>query len=217
MLLLRPPGVYPAQGDTALLVESLAREGPLRGARCLDLGTGSGAVALAAARLGARVTAVDVSWLALATAWANARLRLRRIRLRRGDLTGPVRDTLFDLVVSNPPYVPAAQAERPRRGVARAWDAGPDGRLLLDRICCEVPDLLAPGGVLLLVQSSLADVRATVRTLERVGLQAEVVARRRQDFGPVMSARAEWFESRGLIAPGVREEELAVVRGARPA
>ncbi|MFI6848939.1 methyltransferase [Kitasatospora sp. NBC_00085] len=217
MLLLRPPGVYPAQGDTALLAESLAREGPLRGVRCLDLGTGSGAIALAAASRGARVTAVDVSWLALATAGANAWLHRCRIRLRHGDLTGPVRGRRFDLVLSNPPYVPAERPGSRRRGVARAWDAGPDGRLLLDRICREAPGLLARGGVLLVVQSSLADVRATVRALERAGLRAEVVARRRQRFGPVMTARAVWFESRGLIDPGVREEELAVIRGARPA
>ena len=213
--MMRPPGVYPAQGDTALLVEALAAERVRAGVRCLDLGTGSGAVALAAARRGADVTAVDVSWPALVTAWANGLLRRCRIRVRHGDLTRPVRRQRFDLVVSNPPYVPAERARAPRRGPARAWDAGPDGRLLLDRICREVPPLLRPGGVLLVVQSSLADVRATVRAMEAAGLRAEVVARRRQRFGPVMTARAGWFERRGLIGAGVREEELAVVRGVR--
>ncbi|MED7953935.1 HemK2/MTQ2 family protein methyltransferase [Streptomyces sp. BE303] len=217
MLLLRPPGVYPAQGDTALLAESLTREGPLRGARCLDLGTGTGALALAAADRGARVTAVDVSWLALATAGVNAWLHRHRIRLCHGDLTGPVRGRRFDLVLSNPPYVPAERAGSPRRGIARAWDAGPDGRLLLDRICREAPGLLTRDGVLLLVQSSLADVPETLRALGRSGLSAEVVARRRQVFGPVMTGRAAWFESRGLIDPGDREEELVVIRGAWPA
>lgn len=99
---MRPPGVYPVQGDTALLVESLTAEQIHAGVRCLDLGTGSGAVALAAARLGAEVTAVDVSWLALATAWSNGLLRRQRLHLRHGDLTRPVRLQVFDLVVSNP-------------------------------------------------------------------------------------------------------------------
>ncbi|GAA2781106.1 methyltransferase [Kitasatospora paracochleata] len=215
MMLLRPPGVYHAQGDTGLLVEALRRERVPAGARCLDLGTGSGAVALAAADLGAEVTAVDVSRLALATAWLNARLHRRTLHLRRGDLTAPVAGARFDLIVSNPPYVPAEAPVAPRRGPARAWDAGPNGRCLLDRIGRQAPRLLAPHGVLLIVQSSLADPAATVAALRRAGLRTSVAARRAQEFGPVMSGRAAWFEQQGLIPPGVREEELVVVRGVR--
>ncbi|MGW2374698.1 methyltransferase [Kitasatospora sp. NPDC001683] len=179
------------------------------------MGTGTGAVAVVAAQAGARVTAVDVSWLALATAWANAQLNRCRIRPRHGDLGTPVAGRWFDLVVSNPPYVPAPSRDAPPRGTARSWAAGWDGRLLLDRICVQAPRLLRPGGVLLPVQSSLADIDRTTAALRRSGLAASVVARRRQAFGPVMSARAEWFEQRGLIPPGRRDEELAVVRAVR--
>ncbi|WP_030236155.1 HemK2/MTQ2 family protein methyltransferase [Streptomyces sp. NRRL S-350] len=219
MLLIRPPGVYPPQGDTRLLASCVRRERLDASGRVLDLCTGTGAVALEAARTGARVTAVDLSARAVATAWLNARLHHRRIRLRRGDLLTPVADGRFDLITANPPYVPvdpatpAAQAAG--RGAALAWDAGPDGRLVLDRICRTAPGLLADGGVLLLVQSSLADVPATLRLLRAAGLRTSVAARRRQSFGPVMTARAALFERRGLIRPGEREEELVVVRGVR--
>ncbi|MFF3071754.1 HemK2/MTQ2 family protein methyltransferase [Kitasatospora sp. NPDC057904] len=216
MLLLQPPGVYPAQGDTSLLIEALRDEQPPPGSTLLDLGTGSGAVALAGAELGAAVTAVDLSRLALATAWANARLRHLRVTLRRGDLTSPVTRRRFDFIVSNPPYVPSARSRLPRRGIARAWDAGPTGRLLLDRICSQAPRLLTAGGVLLVVQSSLADPAATVAALHRTGLRAGVTATRTQPFGPVMSERTHWFEDRGLIARGQHEETLVVVRGVRP-
>lgn len=216
MLLLRPPGVYPAQGDTALLIEALRRERPQPGSRLLDLGTGSGAVALAGAELGATVTAVDLSRLALATAWANARLRHLRLTVRHGDLTSPVARRRFEFIVSNPPYVPSARDRPPRHGSARAWDAGPTGRLLLDRICRQAPLLLTAGGVLLMVQSSLADQAATVHALRKSGLRAGVVAAMTQPFGPVMSQRADWFEERGLIAVGERAETLVVVRGVRP-
>ncbi|MFE7561616.1 HemK2/MTQ2 family protein methyltransferase [Kitasatospora sp. NPDC057500] len=220
MLLIRPPGVYRPQGDTDLLVSCLHRERLDGASRVLDLGTGTGVVALAAARSGARVTAVDLSARAVLAAWVNTRLHRTRVELCRGDLTGPVRGRRFDLVVANPPYVPvepAEAAEAPGRptGAALAWDAGPDGRLVLDRICREVPRLLTARGVLLLVQSSLAGVPQTLAALRRAGLGASVVARRRQAFGPVMTERAGLFERLGLIAVGVREEELVVVRGVR--
>jgi release factor glutamine methyltransferase len=215
MFMLRAPGVYAAQADTFLLASALRQEGPAPGSRVLDVGTGSGLLAVVAAQLGASVTAVDLSRRALGTAWANAALRGKRIDLRAGDLLEPVRGRRFDLVVSNPPYVPSPHARPPRRGMGRAWDAGPAGRALLDRLTCDVPDVLAPGGAVLLVHSALCagGAAATCAALERRGLRARVVARARQPFGPVMRARARWFERQGLIAAGQRVEELVVVRG----
>jgi release factor glutamine methyltransferase len=215
MYMVRAPGVYAAQGDTFLLLSALRREGVGTGTRVLDIGTGSGALAVAAARLGACVTAVDVSRRALGTAWVNAALRGRRIDLRHGSLLEPVRGRRFDLVVSNPPYVPSPTDRLPRHGAARAWDAGPHGRELLDRLCRDVPDVLGPGGVVLLVQSALCGVATTCVALERGGLRSSVITRARQPFGPVMRERAAWFEDQGLIGPGEREEELVVVRGER--
>ncbi|MFJ8622217.1 HemK2/MTQ2 family protein methyltransferase [Kitasatospora sp. NPDC093550] len=216
MLLLRPPGVYPPQGDTRLLASCVRRERLDASGEVLDLCTGTGAVALVAARTGARVTAVDLSARAVLTAWLNTRLHLRRIRLRRGDLLAPVAGRRFDLITANPPYVPVGPgAGAAGRGAALAWDAGRDGRLVLDRICRSAPGLLTTGGVLLLVQSSLADVPATLALLRAAGLRTAVAARRRQAFGPVMTARAALFERLGLIRPGEREEELVVVRGVR--
>lgn len=218
MLLIRPPGVYPPQGDTDLLASCVERERLGASSRVLDVCTGTGAVALAAARSGAHVTAVDVSARAVAAARLNARLHPGRIRLLRGDLFEPVAGRRFDLITANPPYVPAFPADgpgRPGRGPALAWDAGPDGRLVLERICREAPALLDAGGVLLVVQSCLADVPATLAALRAQGLRTSVAARRRQAFGPVMTARAALFERLGLIRPGEREEELVVVRGVR--
>jgi release factor glutamine methyltransferase len=211
VFLLRPPGVYVPQTDTDLLAEAIRREAAVAGARVLDIGTGTGALAVAAARAGAaQVTAVDISPRAVLAARANALLRGLRIDVRRGDLTGPVRGRRFDLVLSNPPYVPAPWL--PRRGRAVAWDAGHDGRAVLDRVCREVPPLLAPGGALLLVHSALCGSDRTLRLLERAGLRGTVVTRRRLPFGTVLRARAAWLEARGLIRPGERVEELVVIR-----
>jgi release factor glutamine methyltransferase len=214
VLLLRAPAVYRAQGDTWLLTDALAAERVALGARVLDVCTGSGAVALAAARLGASdVTAIDISRRAVVSTWLNTRCRRLAVRVLRGDLLGPVAGERFDLVLANPPYVPAASDDLPSRGAARCWDAGTDGRAVLDRLCTAVPTVLAPGGVLLMVFSALCGVDLTVSRLEEAGLEASVVARRVEPFGPVMTARADMLEARGLVAPGQRYEELAVIRG----
>ena len=213
MRLLTPPGVFRPISDTWLLARALERERLEPGARVLDLCSGSGALAVHAALRGPReVTAVDVSRRAALTIRANAALNGVRVRVRRGDLLGAVAGERFDAIVSNPPYVPAPADELPARGLARAWDAGRDGRALLDRICAQAAAHLRPGGRLLVVQSSLLGLEATERLLAEAGLEVDVVRRRRGPLGPLMAGRREHLEAHGLLAPGQREEEVLVIR-----
>jgi release factor glutamine methyltransferase len=93
-----------------------------------------------------------------------------------------------------------------------AWDAGYDGRLVLDPLCTSANELLARGGTLLLVQSEFAGPRETLAELASTGLDAEVVAWEWIPFGPVLSSRAQWLEETGRLEPGRREEELLVIR-----
>jgi release factor glutamine methyltransferase len=208
--LFRPPGVYRPQGDTWLLAEALRTVRV--GARVLDVGTGTGALALAAARTGAgQVVAVDICAHAVFAARVNARLRRLPVQVLRGDLLDTVRGEVFDMIVANPPYV-FADGLPSARGRSYVWHGGPGGRRTLDRICATAPALLAPGGTLLLVQSALCGIDPTVDRLRAAGLYVSVGARRRQPFGPVMTARAGDLEDRGVICPKQRYEELVVIR-----
>lgn len=209
---LVPPGVYTPQEDTDLLAEALSEEPLPPGADVLDVGTGSGALALHAARRGLRVTAVDVSRRAVWAARINARLSGLRVRILRGNLFEPVRGRTFDVILANPPYVPVPDADPAPRGAARAWDAGHDGRLILDRICREAPACLRPGGVLLVVHSALSGPERTVTLLRAAGLKASMTRRRRIAFGPVLRERQGWLREQGLLSATEDREELVVVR-----
>ncbi len=217
MRLFTLPGVFEPISDSWLLAAHLRRERLPRGAAVLDLCTGSGALAVTAARHGpegANVTAVDVSRRALLTARLNARLNGTRVRTVRSDLFDGLGEERFDLIVSNPPYVPGPAASAPR-GAARAWEGGDDGRLLLDRVCTEAHSRLRPGGALLIVHSSVCGEQATLDLLGRHGLRAAVVERQEGPLGPLLSARAAQLEATGLLAPGERQEQVLIIKARR--
>ncbi|NHE66895.1 methyltransferase [Rhodococcus sp. D-46] len=216
MMILRLPGVYPPQHDTSLLADALLFERLTARSRVLDLCTGTGALAVAASAAGAgHVVAVDISRRACANARLNGILNGTSIDSRRGDLTGAVHGELFDLVISNPPYVPALADDLPTAGIERAWDAGKDGRALIDRIAATVHEVLVPGGTLLLLQSVLCGVDKTEAILEEHGMAVEISARKYVPFGPVMRERRTMLEARGLITTGQEIEQLVIIRATK--
>ena len=217
MRLVTLPGVFTPISDSRFLAEQLREQTLPPRASELDLCTGSGILAVTAAMRGARtVKAVDVSRRALWTTRLNARLNGVRVSTHRGDLFDPIGDQRFDVIVSNPPYVPSEGDDLPTRGLQRAWEAGRDGRLVLDRIIEQAPDHLRPGGCVLLVSSSILGTDLTLGGLADGGLEAEVVARRRGPLGPLMTRRVQALEQDGLLKPGERHEDVVIIRGRMP-
>jgi len=200
-----------------MLAGALRDELPAAGADVLDLCTGSGLLAVTAARQGARATAVDVSRRALLSARLNAAANGVRVRTRRGWLFEAVPGEQFDAIVSNPPYLPAATDALPGGGPERAWEGGRDGRALLDPICRQAPSYLRPGGSVLVVHSSVCGVEETLGTLAAAGLDVDVVQRARGPLGSRLRERASHLWASGMLAPGGLEEDIVVVRGALPA
>jgi len=130
---------------------------PKRVHRILDLGTGSGCIAVACARAftRARVDAVDVSADALAVARINIRRhRLsRRVQALQSDQFSGLDGASYDIIVSNPPYVPRQQLARLpaeyRHEPRLALEAGADGLQFARSILREAPAHLNPGGILI--------------------------------------------------------------------
>ncbi len=217
MWLLRPPGVYRPQADTWLLAQAVRGAAIPSAARVLDLCTGTGVLAVAAARAGAgHVTAVDISLRAALAARFNTMIRGLPVQVVHGNVLNFLAGQQFDVVLANPPYVPCEQQEVPRSGPSRAWDAALDGRAILDPLCTNASALLSPGGMLLIVHSAVCGAETTLDMLRQQGLKAAVVARHMEPFGPVMRSRIALLERQGLIERGQRTEELVVIRGDRP-
>ncbi|MGX6508583.1 HemK2/MTQ2 family protein methyltransferase [Rhodococcus sp. SJ-2] len=207
----RVPGVYRPQEDSFLLAQALGEAGGARNAHVLDFCTGSGFLAVTAARLGAAsVTAVDIASRAVLTARFNARTRGLPVRVFRGDLEVATRSGPFDIVVSNPPYVPHAGGQADPR-----WDAGPDGRCVIDPLCDELPNLLSADGFALIVHSGFSGVDATLDRLRGKDLKAAVVARQSIPFGPVLQSRMRYLQEARLAGQNVTNEEVVVIRADR--
>ena len=154
------PAVMVPRPDTETLVEEALHLAPHEAAcSLLDIGTGSGAIAIALAKElpAAAVTAVDISPAALETAKQNAAANhVATITFLLGSLFEPVRDQehSFDAIISNPPYIPSAEIPRLPQGLRDyephlAFDGGLDGLDFYRKITRESPRYLKKGGFLL--------------------------------------------------------------------
>jgi release factor glutamine methyltransferase len=165
--------------DTELIVTlALKRLKALTWPRVLDLGTGSGAIAvtLACEHPETNVTAVDVSAAALAVAGGNAEALGAKVRFVESDWFSALGDETFDVIVANPPYVAARDPHLLQDGLPFEPDLaltdGADGLNCIRRIVAEAPRHLVAGGVLLIEHGY--DQAEAVRALLAAGPFAEI-------------------------------------------
>lgn len=142
-------------------------------AEVLDMGTGSGACAVAAARHARRVVAVDINPAAVRCATINALLNHveHRIEVRHGDLFAPVAGERFDLILFNPPFLRGT----PRDDRDRAWRS-PD---IAERFAAGLGDHLKPGGAALLLLSTFGEAGVFLEEFRTRGFAISVLAEQR--------------------------------------
>jgi release factor glutamine methyltransferase len=166
--------VYQPAEDSRLLAETAADE-VASGDLALEVGTGSGYVAaFVRDETGARVVGVDVNPHACRETYD------RGVPVVRGDLVSPFRDRVFDAVLCNPPYLPTDPDDARNDWVEVALSGGETGRAVIDPLLDTAGRVLAPGGFVLLLVSSLSGVDEVVERASENGFSA--VALRDESF-----------------------------------
>ena len=164
-----PSQVYAPDADTYLLLDA-ARAEVKPGDRVLEVGTGSGLIAAELAKV-TGVIATDINPHAVLCA------KKRGGDVVRSDLFCGIRST-FDLILFNPPYLPTQPEERINDWLEHALDGGRNGRAVIERFSEEVGRVLAPGGRILLLVSSLTGLPEVRDLFFKAGFVSEIIRRK---------------------------------------
>jgi release factor glutamine methyltransferase len=194
-----PAVLIPRPATESLVMRAVDAIKPLPAPRVLDVGTGSGCIAISVARqhAGATVVAVDVSEDALAVARRNAERHgvADRVSFKTSDLFDALNGAApFDLIVSNPPYIAAAGLAKLAPEVRdheprTALDGGPDGLATFDRLIAGAADRLTPSGWLLVEIGFDQEPEALRRLGTVAGLTAGPMIRDADGHPRVVTAR----------------------------
>ena len=199
-------GVGPPTPYSLFLAEHIPE---IPGSKVVDVGTGSGILAIVARLQGAALVYVlDTNAAAISLAMENAerngvRDGLVHLPTDRSMIPLPAGETV-DMVICNPAQLPLPEADR----ADSPFYAGKDGRLMIEGVIRDTPGRLSPGGRLLMTHNSLADWPASARLMEAQGLEPHVLAQRVLEFRSFIN-RA-WLDELGGTA-----RELYTVRDGR--
>ena len=166
--------VYIPAEDSYLLADNLQIE---QGQSVLEIGTGSGIVAMYASKLTDSITVTDINFDACELARKNFEANnIENIEILFGNLFEPLENRKFDVILFNTPYLPTEEGEVLEDTINYAFDGGLNGRKVIDLFLNEVGNHLNDGGIVQLIQSSLSGNEETLEKLDNLGFIAEIAA-----------------------------------------
>ena len=164
--------VYVPAEDSYMLADNLLIE---KGQSVLEIGTGSGIVAMYASKLTDRITVTDINFDACELARKNFEANnIKGIEILFGNLFEPVKNRKFDVILFNTPYLPTEDDEVLENTINYAFDGGLNGRKVIELLLNEVGNHLNDGGIVQLIQSSLSGNEETLEKLDSLGFIAEI-------------------------------------------
>jgi release factor glutamine methyltransferase len=182
--------VYEPAEDSFLLADAALEEAK-PDMSILEIGTGSGFVSavLLANLKEIRLVATEINPHAARCAKVNG-VEVIRTDLFRG-IKSKIPETLFDLILFNPPYLPTSGEEKVPGWLNYAFDGGISGRETMDRFLGEVKDYLKPGGEILVLISSITGLDAVKEKMISLGFAVDVVARKKISFEELIVVRGK--------------------------
>ena len=166
--------VYIPAEDSYLLAENLEIK---NGQSVLEIGTGTGIVAMYASKLTDKVTATDINFDAITLAESNFKANnIDNIELLFGNLFEPVKNRKFDVILFNTPYLPTEDGDVIDDTLNYAFDGGLNGRKVIDMFLDEVGNHLNDGGIVQMIQSSLSGNEETLDRFDEMGFISEIKA-----------------------------------------
>ena len=166
--------VYIPAEDSYLLADNLEIK---EGQSVLEIGTGTGIVAMYASRLTDKITVTDINFDACELARKNFEdNNIENIEILFGNLFEPVKNRKFDVILFNTPYLPTEEDEVLDNTINYAFDGGLNGRKVIDLFLNEVGNHLNDGGIVQLIQSSLSGNEETLEKLDKLGFISEIKA-----------------------------------------
>ena len=178
-----PSQVYTPDDDTYLLLDA-ARAEVKAGDRVLEVGTGSGLIATELTKV-ACVVATDINPHAVLCA------RKKGVAVVQNDLFCGIRSS-FDLILCNPPYLPTQPEERIDDWLEHALDGGLNGRVVIERFSEQVSHVLAPGGRILLLVSSLTGLPEVRDLFFKAGFVSEIILRKNVEGETLYVLKIAW-------------------------
>lgn len=167
--------VYIPAEDSYLLADNLEIK---QGQSVLEIGTGSGIVAMYASRLTDNITVTDINFDACELARKNFEDNsIENIEILFGNLFEPVKNRKFDVILFNTPYLPTEEDEVLDDTINYAFDGGLNGRKVIDLFLNEVGNHLNDNGILQIIQSSLSGNEETLEKLDQLGFVSEIAAK----------------------------------------
>ena len=164
--------VYVPAEDSYMLADNLLIK---ENQSVLEIGTGSGIVAMYASKLTDRITVTDINFDACQLAEKNFRDNgIENVEILFGNLFEPVKNRKFDVILFNTPYLPTEDGEVLEDTINYAFDGGLNGRKVIDLFLNEVGNHLNDGGIVQLIQSSLSGNEETLDMLDKLGFIAEI-------------------------------------------
>ena len=166
--------VYVPAEDSYLLADSLEIS---EGQSVLEIGTGSGIVAMYASRLTDNITVTDINFDACELARKNFKANgIEGIEILFGNLFEPVGNRKFDVILFNTPYLPTEDGDVIDDTLNYAFDGGLNGRKVIDMFLDEVRNHLNDGGIVQMIQSSLSGNEETLDRFDAMGFISEIKA-----------------------------------------